>query len=168
MGIAFLGLLICVRYLLDNYLFELYLSLGDIQGKDYLLRTEGINDGGSFWWRLISTYQIGVKYLFTFIVLFCLKDFIALPVFSFNRMMYVIVFWASLASLFFYCVNLPDRTIAGRTFSICSIPLCYLFSQLPNYVDVKRWHKLFFFFICIFYMMFNNAYIVGVSHIIFG
>lgn len=160
--------LIVIDYVLKNYLLEFFLGLGDIQGKDYLLRTEGANAGGSFWWQVIYAYQIGVKFLFAFIVLYHLRQMMTLTVFSIDRMMYVIVFWSSLASLLLYNLGLPDTTIAGRTFSIGLIPLCYLFSQLPNYIHIKRWHKLSFFIIVIFYMMFNNAYIVGVSHSILG
>lgn len=163
LGILFVGLLVGVQYLLENYFLELFQSLGAIPGNDYLLRTEGANAGGSLWWQIIYAYQISIRFLFAFIVLYYLKDFASLSVFTFNRMMYVIVFWASLGSLFFYCVDLPDQTIAGRTFSVGLIPLCYLFSQLPNFISVKRWHKVTFFFICLFYMMFNNAYIVGLS-----
>lgn len=164
LGILFFISLIGIRYLLDNYFLDLFTSLEDAQGKNYLLKTEGANEGGSFWWQIIYTYQKVIKYFFAFIALFFLKRFASLSFFSFDRMMYVIVFWTSVVSLFLYCVDLPDETIASRTFSIGIIPLCYLLSVLPLYISIKQVHKVIFFFICLFYMMFNNAYIVGVSH----
>lgn len=168
LAILFISALAGVNFLLNNYFLELFLSLENVDGRDYLLRTEGANAGGSLWWQVIYAYQIGVKFLLAFIVLYHLRRMASSTLFSFDRIMYVIVFWCSLASFFFYCVGLPDRTIAGRIFSIGLIPLCYLFSKLPDYIQIKRWHKMSFYLICIFYLLFNNAYIVGVSHSILG
>lgn len=168
LAILFISAIGGINYIINNYIFELVQGLGDVKGKDYLLLTEKHSSGNSFWWQAISNYQVCVKYLFAFISLYYLRRVVSLNIFSIDRMMYAIVFWSSLASLLFYSIDLPDTTIAGRTFMLGQIPLCYLFSKIPNCLCVKQWHKILFFFICIFYMMFSNAYIMGIRHSIIG
>lgn len=163
-GCLFLFLVIMGRKILENGLNDVIELLDGVSGVNYLTKEEGANAGGSLWWQIIYHYQRCVGFLFTFIALYQLRHFLAYPVFSISRMMYAIVFWSSLTALVLYCIDLPDTTIADRTFSIGSIPLCYLFSQLPNYICIKRKHKIYFFLLSLFYLIFNNAYIVGVSH----
>lgn len=164
--ITFFIALIIVKDILQNQFWLFYDRVSDIQGSNYLLKEEGANAGGSLWWQVIYTYQKTVKYFLAFITLYYLRKFVSLSFFSFNRMMYIILFWTTIISLFIYCIDLPDETIAGRTLSISTIPLCYLISLIPNYVPIRRKHKVIFFLLCFIYLMFNNAYIVGVSHTI--
>lgn len=152
------------RDMIENNLMYEILASYEVAGSSYLFKTEGANAGGSFWWKLIDTYQTGVKFLLIFFVLYRLRRIVFLPVFSINRVMYFLLFWVSIVSLLFYGLNLPDSTIAQRTLGIGLIPLCYLCSLLPKYVVIKRWYRMCFVWILFFYMMFNNAYIVGVSH----
>lgn len=147
----------------DNLMYEILASY-QVAGSSYVIKMEGTNAGGSLWWKFIATYQTGVKFLLIFFVLYRLRRIAFLPVFSINRVMYFLLFWVSIVSLFFYGLNLPDSTIAQRTLGIGLIPLCYLYSLLPKYVVIKRWYRMCFVWILFFYMMFNNAYIVGVSH----
>lgn len=161
-------LLVCAvgvgRHLIENYLADVLETFTAVNGKDYLLREEGANEGGSLWWQVIYAYQKLVKFLLAFWVLFQLREVGSSTRLSVDRVMYFMLWWITVASLFFYGLDLPDETIAGRTLSIGIIPLCYLLSMSPHYVRVTRRHKVCFFLLCFFYMMFNNAYIVGVSH----
>ncbi len=165
-GLLFICIVSAGRNLVENNLSDIFQTLDYVQGLDYLNRTEGANEGGSLWWQVIYGYQTGVRYFLMFLVLYQLRGFCLLPLGSVNRVLYMLILGTTVTSLFFYGLGLPDTTIAGRTFSIGTIPLCYFISLLPQYMRVSRVQKTVFFFICFFYLLFNNAYIVGVSHIL--
>ena len=162
--LAFASMVYLVRNMITNNLAEVVLQLHFVEGVSYLERTEGVHEGGSLWWQIINMYQICVNFLLAFWVLYHLRQFCFLPTGSMNRVMYNLLMCTSMTSLFFYALGLPDSTIAYRSFTIGMIPLCYLLSLLPQYMHITKVQKVFFFWICLFYMMFNNAYIVGVSH----
>lgn len=161
-------LFICIvsigRYLIENNLSDIFQTLDFVQGVGYLAKEESINEDGSLWWQIIARYQVGGRFLLSFWVLYHLRGFCSMTIGSFGRTMYYLLFWITMLSLFFYGLNLPDKTIAGRTFNIGIIPLCYLISVLPHHMSINRMQKICFFFICFFYLLFNNAYIIGVSH----
>lgn len=154
-------LVIVGNYLIHNYLLNIVLELNWLHGSSYLIKEA--REGGSFWWNLIALYQIAAKYLLAFYVLYCMRD-IRFSSKKEDRIMYSILFWCVFISLIIYSFNLPDTTIPRRCLSIGIIPLCYLISLLPQYVDIRSTHKICFLLICLLYLMFNNAYIVGVSH----
>lgn len=152
------------RYLIETNLSEIFQTLNFVQGVDYLVKEESINDGGSLWWQIIARYQVCVRFLLSFWVLYHLREFCSMPIGSLGRTMYYLLFWITVLSLFIYGINLPDKTIAGRTFNIGIIPLCYFISLLPHRMSINRIQKVCFFLLCLLYQLFNNAYIVGVSH----
>ena len=160
-----LGIIIS-RQILTNYLSDVQQTFNSVQGIDYLNKTEGANAGGSIWWQFIYSYRKSIKFLLAFWVLYHLRKIAYTPKLSVNRVMYFLLFWITILSFFFSCLGLPDQTISGRILNIGLIPLCYLFSLTPNFVHIKKTYKICFFLICFIYMIFNNAYIVGVSHIV--
>lgn len=164
-GLLFICIVSVGRSLIDNNLSDIFQTLDFVQGIGYLAKEEGINDGGSMWWQIIARYQTGSRFLLSFWALYHLREFCLLPRGSVNRILYMLLLYITVVSLFFYGLDLPDKTIAGRTFNIGIIPLCYLISILPQYMRITRMQKVSFFFICVLYLVFNNAYIMGVSHI---
>ena len=162
--LAFTIVLYLIRWVIANNLSEVVLQLHFVEGIGYLERTEGIREGGNLWWQIISIYQTFARFFLAFFILYHLRKFCLLPIGSMERTMYNLLMCTTLVSLFVYGLGLPDSTIAYRSFTVGMIPLCYLLSLLPQYVHITKVQKVFFFWICLFYVMFNNAYIVGVSH----
>ena len=150
-------------YISDN-LEQILVALEDssVSGRYYLALEEGRHDSGSLWWHVIRIYQITVKFILAFFVLYHLRK-IQLS-HSIFRMMYSLLFWSVLVSLFFYSLNLPDDTLGRRTFSIGLLTMCYLYSKFSDYFQIKTIYKACFIVMLFFYLLFNNAYIVGVSH----
>lgn len=164
-AISLIVMILASRSILDYYFNELYAGLGELPGKDYLLKTEWVNEGGSLWWRIIYLYQVTFKYVISISALYYLKPYLK-KLSPTARTMYILLFWVSIISLYLYCIGLPDTTIAGRTQYISIIPLCYVVSIIPNFRPIPKGIKISFFLGCVIYILLNNAYIVGVSHII--
>lgn len=159
-------LLVIIRITIANMLEDLYLELGDIQGKDYLLRTEGANQGGSMWWQLIRIYQSTFKFIICLFVLVLLRSKYASLDFK-SRIMYNLSMLTFVSAILVNSLGLPDDTIAGRTLTISSLPICYLLAQYSNTV-LNKYSSFALWLGCTIYLILNNAYIVGVSHINLG
>lgn len=149
------------NYFVDYYLNDIFLEINWLAGSNYLVKDSTV--GGSLWWSVISFYHTSVNYLCSFYVLYYMRN-IRSSVRKVDRIMYSMLFWCVYISLLFYAFNLPDKTIASRVSSLSLLPLCYLFSQLPGFIYLKKEYKIIFFFVCLFYMLFNDVYIVGISH----
>lgn len=160
----FIGLSLVLRYIINNYLGDVMMGVKGVDGANYLTKEEGANAYGSLWWKVIYIYQISVKYLLAFWVLFVSKNYCFSSSSLIVRVMYRLLFWVILISLLLYSLNMPDNTIAGRCFGLAIIPTCYLLSNITQFCRVKFMFVFSFCVILIIYMMFNNAYIVGVSH----
>lgn len=162
-GIAYISLVVFCRHILHNSLDELYIGLGSLEGKDYIMREEGTNAGGSMWWQLIYLYQNIVKYTLSIGCIYVLRNKRS-SFTSTDYLMYNIVFWTVLISGFFYMIGLPDNTIAGRILGIGLIPTCYLFSQNKKiFLNIIPRYSVGIIYLI--YLILTNAYIVGVSHV---
>lgn len=164
----FIILLICLsllgRHIINNYLGELLMQVADLKGSDYLTKKEGMNEGGSLWWQVIYTYQLGFRYILSLLVLYKLRSYNDAKQ-RLSQTMYKLLFWLVCCSIFFISLGLPDNTIAGRLFSISTIPLCYLFSLWVYNKKFNLGYRILFILGCMIYLIFTNAYIIGVSHI---
>ncbi len=160
---SFIVLLILCNCFIDDYVEYLFLDEKlNFSGMYYLTLDEGRHDRGSMWWMIIRVYQMTVNFIFSFYLLWNLRK---IQFYSrINRVMYSLLFWSTLASLFFCSLNLPDDTYARRTFTLGLIPMCYLFSILPEYLNLSRMHKISFFIFFLFYIVFNNIYIMGIRN----
>lgn len=158
----FVVIIVC-RHLLQNSLDELYLGLGNLEGKDYIMKKEGINAGGSLWWQFIYLFQNFVKYTLSISCLYYLRqEYIKYD--RVDMLMYNLILWTVLISGFFYLIGLPDNTIAGRILGIGLIPSCYLFSQEKRLM-LKAIPKYMVSLAYVIYLILTNAYIVGVSRV---
>lgn len=162
------GMIAWGRHVIDYNLIDTIdtLSSAGVRGANYLTRTEGVHEGGSLWWTVIGNYRKYVRLILSFWVLWHLREIASMPSLSATRVMYFMLLWITLTSIFFYGINLPDATIAGRIAALGGIPLCYMLSICPQYMRLTRTQKFVFFLICFFYLLFNNAYIVGVRNIL--
>lgn len=162
-GVVYILFIVFCRHILHNSLDELYIGLGSLEGKDYIMRKEGANEGGSMWWQLIYLFQNIVKYALSISCIYLLRE--RRPSFmKIDNLMYNLVFWTVLISGFFYMIGLPDNTIAGRILGIGLIPACYLFSQNKKLL-FRTIPKYCVRIIYLIYLILTNAYIVGVSHV---
>lgn len=162
----FIVLSITVRYIIHNYFNDLFKTLDGVQGSNYLAKEKGYNEGGSFVWQVIYVYQLLTTILLSFYVLYKLHTFFH-TFHLCDKLIYKMLLGLTTIATFYFSLGLPDITIGSRIITVSIIPLSYIISILPEYVKISKYHKYIFLSWGIFYLMFNNAYIIGVSHINF-
>ncbi len=163
---VFVVLSLTVRYIIENYFMYLFETLDGVQGSNYVAKEEGYNSGGNFMWQIIYIYQHLTTILLSFYVLCKLRGFFN----SFtlcDKLIYKMLFWLTVIGTFYFSLGLPDITIGSRIITVAIIPLSYIISIYSNYRKIFRYQKYIYIMWGIFYLMFNNAYIIGVSHMNF-
>ena len=157
-------LIFIVRCLLLTHIDLLTVYLAPIGGISYLSTdTSGEVESGSVWWRIIAVYSNFVKILLLFFCLFYMRNIVKGKD-ALAKVMYSIVYWTTMLSLFFNNIGLSNGTISYRLLSIGSIAFCYLFSLLPCYTNKWKAKKILIVLLMFVYYLFTNAYIKGVSN----
>lgn len=151
------------RIILVSYIEEIA-QIAKISGSDGYLSTEGEADStGSIWWEIIGTYTLYTRLVLLTICLYKTREIVKSGT-TINKLIYAIVFWTTLLSLFFKYVGLANGTISYRLLSIGAIGFCYLFTLVPEYSRIRNWQKIVFVIMMLIYFVLTNAYITGVSH----
>lgn len=108
---------ILLRKILTSDIEEAYSAVSEINGSNYLLNTEGANEGGSLWWQIIYGYQDLFKYLFGGIIVILIgKNLKQLD--NRDRILYNFFAYVYIASVFIRTLGLPDTTLSGRLFTL--------------------------------------------------
>lgn len=163
--ILFLFLSISVRFILQNHFAEFINMIDETEGHYYIEKKEGYNSTGSIIWQFIYAYQQITTIILSIYILLKTNKHYVLSCRLIDKIMYQILFWLTLFVCFYYMLGLPDITIGSRILSITTIPLAYFICLLQQYNKISVRQKNFFIIWSLVYLMFNNAYIIGVSHI---
>lgn len=157
--------IVVMRYVINNSFGDLLDQMSDINaaGANYLAKEESPNEGGSFWWKLIGLYKTLFFMLISFRVLYLANRFI-----NDNKIIglfYRISILLITLAIIYYSLGLPDPTIGGRFLSAATIPICIIVALISEYKPYKHHEKNICILGLLVYLLFNNAFIVGVSHI---
>lgn len=154
-----------MRYIINACFGDLLDQMSDINaaGANYLAKEESPNEGGSFWWKLIGLYKALFFVLISLRVLYLANRFI-----NDNKiigLLYRISIFLITLAIIYYSLGLPDPTIGGRFLSAATIPICIIAALICEYRSYKPSERNICILGLLVYLLFNNAFIVGVSHI---
>lgn len=159
------SLVIALRYLIHNNFGELLEQVSNVNaaGANYLAKEESQNAGGSLWWKIISLYRTLFFYILSIKVLYLTYKHAQSN--QLLNLLYKISFSLILLSISYLGLGLPDQTIGERLLSAATIPICIITAKLRDYDVYTRKDRYLVITGLLILLMFNNAYIVGTSHV---
>lgn len=153
---------IIMRNLIMNNVDAIFIALDNAPGSSYLINEEDPNSTGSVLWKYIPYFRTILLFVIGISMIIKLNPsvkFLSLMDLIFYRFM----FWCIIISGGLYLINLPDPTIASRTFSLMLLPFAYMLSNLGKYIDKLYCYQIIVIITIATSLLINNLYIFRVG-----
>lgn len=161
MGLIFLGAFV-IRHILENNAIELFVALENTPGSSYLLNETDPNATGSALWKILPLIRTIVLFIVGTVLIIKINPLVHSLNFE-NLIFYKFLFWCLIISGGLYLINLPDPTIANRTFSLMTLPLAYTLSNLEKYVGKIYYYQPIVIIPILISLIINNLFIYRVG-----
>lgn len=157
--------IILLRQIIDIYLGDLIEQLSNIEktAANYIAKETTPNEGGSLWWKLIGLFKTWFFLAICFRVLYLTNKFAISD--KITYLYFKISFFFIGPGIIYLCLGLPDPTIGERLLSASTIPICIIAARLNKFKVYTRLDRNLTIIGLFILLLFNNAFIVGVSHI---
>lgn len=160
-----LTIIVLLRYIIYTEFGNILEQISDINptGAFYLAKEEGQNENGSLWWKLIGLYRVLFFITLSIRSLYLANKYVNPG--TIIRLYFKISFLLLFFSVIYFCLGFPDNTIGERLLSAATIPVCIIMAKLNEHGVYAPKERRLVILGLIFLLIFNNAYIVGVSHV---